>query len=229
MAVAIRAPVINTNVPDGLLTNVWLEGVGSANRPDINLDCDLMHLYTVLMSCTVGDEVIYLNDSYEDGVSPDANVPKRRIDFTHTVKVKPKAPVRKNTDETENTLTGDYSDRLLNIDLGKLNNDYSMVIKNQNDSVVYVKSVRANEIVALSIDISDYTDGDYTINIENADEVFSGVFTIEPTAIQDVASDSNEYGLQTKDVIYELTGRPVSKDRLSRGIYIQNGKKVLVR
>ena len=226
----LNVPVINTNVPDGLLTNVWLEGVGSANRPDINLDCDLMHLYTVLMSCTVGDEVIYLNDSYEDGVSPDANVPKRRIDFTHTVKVKPKAPVRKNTDETEeDPLVGEYSDRLLNIYLGKLNNDYSMVIKNQNDSVVYVKSVRANEIVALSIDISDYDGGDYTINIENADEVFSGVFSIDPTAIHEVASDSNEYGLRTKDVIYDLTGRPVTKDRLSKGIYIQNGKKVLVR
>ncbi len=226
----LNVPVINTNVPDGLLTNVWLEGVGSANRPDINLDCDLMHLYTVLMSCTVGDEVIYLNDSYEDGVSPDANVPKRRIDFTHTVKVKPKAPVRKNTDETEeDPLVGEYSDRLLNIDLGKLNNDYSMVIKNQNDSVVYVKSVRANEIVALSIDISDYDGGDYTINIENADEVFSGVFSINPTAIHEVASDSNEYGLRTKDVIYDLTGRPVTKDRLSKGIYIQNGKKVLVK
>ena len=209
---------------------VWLEGVGSQKRPDYNVELleSGDHPY-MLMSCTVGDEVIYLNDRYEDGVSPDANVPKRRIDFTHTVKVKPKAPVRKNTDETENTLTGDYSDRLLNIDLGKLNSDYSMVIKNQSDSVVYVKSVRANEIVALNIDISDYTDGDYTINIENADEVFSGVFTIEPTAIQDVASDSNEYGLQTKDVIYDLTGRPVSKDRLSRGIYIQNGKKVLVK
>ena len=133
---------------------VWLEGVGSQKRPDYNVELleSGDHPY-MLMSCTVGDEVIYLNDSYEDGVSPDANVPKRRIDFTHTVKVKPKAPVRKNTDETENTLTGDYSDRLLNIDLGNLNSDYSMVIKNQSDSVVYVKSVRANEIVALNIDI----------------------------------------------------------------------------
>ncbi|MBR3092572.1 MAG: hypothetical protein IKG99_06055 [Bacteroidaceae bacterium] len=209
---------------------VWLEGVGSQKRPDYNVELleSGDHPY-MLMSCTVGDEVIYLNDSYEDGVSPDANVPKRRIDFTHTVKVKPKAPVRKNTDETENTLTGDYSDRLLNIDLGKLNSDYSMVIKNQSDSVVYVKSVRANEIVALNIDISDYDGGDYTINIENSDEVFSGVFTIVPTAIHEIASDSKENGQQMKEVIYDLTGRPMSKDRLSRGIYIQNGKKVLVR
>ncbi len=213
-------------------STTWLESVGGIMGPRINAYNPILSdpIPEFLMSCTVGDEVIYLNDSYEDGVSPDANVPKRRIDFTHTVKVKPKAPVRRETDETEEeTLIGDYSDRLLNIDLGKLSNDYSMVIKNQSDSVVYVKSVRANEIVALSIDISDYDGGDYTINIENADEVFSGVFSIDPTAIHEIASDSKENGQQMKEVIYDLTGRPMSKDRLSKGIYIQNGKKVLVR
>ena len=216
----------------GYLSDVWLEGVGSPYHPYMG-HYELegpQGLYAFLMSCTVGDEVLYLNERYEDGVSPDAGAPKRRIDFTHTVKVKPKAPVRRKTDEMEEeTLTGDYSDRLLNIDLGKLSNDYSMVIKNQSDSVVYVKSVRANEIVALSIDISDYDGGDYTINIENADEVFSGVFSIDPTAIHEIASDSKENGQQMKEVIYDLTGRPMSKDRLSKGIYIQNGKKVLVR
>ena len=225
----LNVPVIDVNVPDGLLTNVWLEGVGSATRPNVNLDIDLEYFNEILLSCIVGDEVIYLNERYEDIVTPDPETPKRRIDFTHTVKVKPKAPVRRSTDETENTLTGDYSDRLLNIDLGKLNNEYNMVIKNQSGSVVYVKSVRANEIVALNIDISKYTDGNYTINIENADEVFSGIFSINPTAIYDVASDTKQGGKHLNDVFYDLTGRPVSKDRLSKGIYIQNGKKVLVR
>ena len=181
------------------------------------------------MSCTVGDEVIYLNDRYEDGVTPDPETPKRRIDFTHNVKVKPKAPVRRNIDEKEGVLTAEYYDHLLNIDFGKLMENYSMVVRNENDSIVYIKSVRANEIVALNIDISRYDVGQYSINIENEEEVFNGVFSIGPTAIHDVASNTKQGGKQLNDVFYDLTGRPVSKDRLSKGIYIQNGKKVQVR
>ena len=221
-----RDVMINQNIR----STTWLEGVGGIEGPTRNAYPETKdHLPEFLMSCTVGDEVIYLNDQYEDGVTPDAETPKRRIDFTHTVKVKPKAPIRRTTDEKEDVLTAEYYDHLLNIDFGKLMENYSMVVRNENDSIVYIKSVRANEIVALNIDISRYDVGQYSINIENEEEVFNGVFSIGPTAIYDVASDTKPGGKHLNDVIYDLTGRPVSKDRLSKGIYIQNSKKVLVR
>jgi len=221
-----RDVMINQNIR----STTWLEGVGGIEGPTRNAYPETIdHLPEFLMSCTVGDEVIYLNDQYEDGVTPDPETPKRRIDFTHTVKVKPKAPKRRTTDEKEDVLTAEYYDHLLNIDFGKLMENYSMVVRNENDSIVYIKSVRANEIVALNIDISRYDVGQYSINIENEEEVFNGVFSIGPTAIHDVASNTKQGGKQLNDVFYDLTGRPVTKDRLSKGIYIQNGKKVQVR
>ena len=59
------------------------------------------------MSCTVGDEIIYLNDEYEDGATPkEMEARKQRFDFTHTIKTKPKAPMRR---EGEMALYGEYS------------------------------------------------------------------------------------------------------------------------
>jgi hypothetical protein len=46
-----------------------------------------------------------------------------------------------------------------------------------------------------------------------------------PDDIRDIRIDRNAQS--SKDVFYDLTGRPVSAP--SKGIYIQNGKKVLVK
>ena len=71
----------------------WLEGVGGIYGMTTNvIDGELAAPAWFLMSCTVGDEVIYLNEDYEDGASPEAA--RKRFDFTHTVKTKPKAPRR---------------------------------------------------------------------------------------------------------------------------------------
>ena len=74
----------------------WMEGVGGTDRPTKNVYSGF-ESYAVplwgLMSCAVGDEVIYLNDEYEDGTTPDVmNAQKHRFDFTHTTKERPKAP-----------------------------------------------------------------------------------------------------------------------------------------
>ena len=59
-----------------------------------------------------------------------------------------------------------------------------------------------------------------------ASAAFNGMFTIEPTAIQYVMAEQKG---RSDNAVYDITDRPVSKDRLSRGIYIQIGRKVLVR
>ena len=69
----------------------WLEGVGGVDGLKANaFDPTLVNLGPFLMSCVVGDEVIYLNDDYEDGATPVAAEARKRIDFTHTIKIRPK-------------------------------------------------------------------------------------------------------------------------------------------
>ena len=78
---------------DSIYSTPWLEGVGSIDRPTTNVYPGCVDPVWFLMSCTVGDEVIYLNDEYEDGATPDVMGVKNRFDFTHTIKTKPKAPM----------------------------------------------------------------------------------------------------------------------------------------
>ena len=68
----------------------WLEGVGGIDGPTVNVYLGEEYHALFLMSCTVGDEVIYLNDEYEDGATPEG-ARKKRFDFTHTVKIQPKS------------------------------------------------------------------------------------------------------------------------------------------
>ena len=72
----------------------WLEGVGSIMGPFKNTDYNDkvgLGFEPFMMSCTVGDEVIYLNDEYEDGATPEGMTAlKKRFDFTHTTKLQPR-------------------------------------------------------------------------------------------------------------------------------------------
>ena len=153
------------------------------------------------MSCTVGDEVIYLNDEYEDGATPmDAEAKKHRFDFTHTIKTKPKARTREDNAET---LYGEYNNQLLDIRLNPLDATYLVRITNESDQVVYEKTINAGSIVGLNIDISAFAKGRYTVTIENSGESFTGEFeTI-------------------------LQGQRLN--RLQKGLNIVNGRKVLVK
>ena len=89
------------------------------------------------MSCTVDDEVIYLNDEYEDGGYPWGSEygKKQRFDFTHTIKTKPKAPKRREKrgerrDEMQ-SLYGEYNEQKLDINLDPLDDAYLVVLTNQ--------------------------------------------------------------------------------------------------
>ena len=157
----------------GSYNTTWLEGVGSNESPTENVYYGYeYHLY-FLMSCTVGDEVIYLNDEYEDGATPmDAEAKKHRFDFTHTIKTKP----RTRGEEEEQSLYGEYNNLLLGINLEPLDEAYLVRITNESDQVVYEKTINAGSIVGLNIDISAFAKGRYTVTIENSGESFTGEF-----------------------------------------------------
>jgi hypothetical protein len=173
------------------------------------------------MSCTVGDEVIYLNDEYQDGTASVAsNAPKQRLDFTHIIKTKPQAPMMRTA---EQPLYGEYNDQQLGINLDPLAEAYLIRINDESGKAVYEKAINAGTIVGLNIDISAYPKGRYTVTIENSTETFTGQFDAQATGIVEVTSKRFE----VRDIIYNLHGQRISS--LQKGLNIVNGRKVLVK
>ena len=198
----------------------WLEGVGGIDGPTFNIYYGEENHGLFLMSCSVGDEVIYLNDEYEDGATPDdTEAKKHRFDFTHTIKTQPKAPRR----GEEQSLYGEYSNLRLGINLDPLDAVYQVRITNESGKVVYEKAINAGSIVALDIDISTYAEGRYTVTVENSHETFSGEFEMQTTGIEEVR---NKHEL-VRGYIYNLQGQRISS--LRKGLNIVNGKKIFVK
>jgi hypothetical protein len=203
----------------------WLEGVGVVYGPPTTniFSVELEDPAWFLMSCTVGGEVIYLNDEYEDGIIPEGvNAPKRRFDFTHTTKSQPKGPMRR---EAEQSLYGEYNNLLLDINLDPLSEAYLVRITDETGKVVYEKAINAGSIVALNIDISAYAAGRYTVTVENSQESFTGEFETQTTGIRDALRLNNNEEIKNK--IYNLQGQRLSS--LQRGLNIVNGQKVYVK
>ena len=200
----------------------WLEGVGGIDGPTFNIYYGEEGHALFLMSCSVGDEVIYLNDEYEDGATPDdTEAKKHRFDFTHTVKTQPRVPIKRV--EEAQSLYGEYSNLRLGINLDPLDAAYQVRITNELGQVVYEKKINAGYIVALDIDISAYAEGRYTVTVENSHETFTGEFEMQTTGIEEVR---NKHEL-VRGYIYNLQGQRISS--LRKGLNIVNGKKIYVK
>ena len=225
----------------------WMEGVGSIDAPTKNVYYVDEVPTWFLMSCTVGDEVIYLNDEYEDGATPLVMETKKvRFDFTHTVKTQPKAPIKRETSDAyissserevvrsevkapkkkvaEKLLYGEYNAQQLDINLDPLDDAYQVRITDASGKAVYEKSINAGNIVGLNIDISSYTKGLYTVTVENSQESFTGEFNANTTGIEEVGSKRSEV---SGHYIYNLQGQRISS--LRKGLNIVNGQKVYVK
>ena len=205
---------INTKTP-------WLEGVGGLDGPFASVYHPLAdYKPDFLMSCVVGDEVIYYNDDREDGATP-AGARKNRFDFTHTIKIQPKT--RKRSEEMMESPYGEYNDLQLGINLDPLDDDYLVRITDETDEVVYEKAVNAGNIVGLSIDISAYAKGRYTVTIENSQESFTGEFETQTTGIVEIRKDKDA----VRTAIYNLQGQRLTSPQ--KGLNIVNGQKIYIR
>ena len=209
----------------------WMEGVGNVYRPLDNYPQTDGYPY-LLMSCTVGDEVLYYNPDLMDGVTPPdgADVKKHWIDFTHIKKPRPKAPARERTaNETdEENLTGEYSVKQLFVNLKILSGTYAVTLKDAADNVVYRKDVQTSSTIALNTDLTKYPAGTYTLVVENSEEQYTATLTLplDDTAVRDLPSIVNCKLSNCK--WYDLSGRQLSTPP-AKGIYIRDGKKVVVR
>ena len=209
----------------GSRCTTWLEGVGGIDGPTVSVYYGYENHAIFLMSCTVGDEVIYLNDEYEDVATPgDNDAKKGRFDFTHTVKEKPRAPTRGEAEASETkSLYGEYTERQLSINLNPLDDAYSVCITDETGKTVYEKAVNAGNIVGLNIDISAYTEGRYTVTMENSQETYTGEFNVETTGIaENVKTEKLNNGK-----IFNLQGQRLKS--LQKGLNIVNGRKIVVK
>ena len=202
----------------------WIEGVGSIEGPKYNVYYGKeYHGGAFLMSCAVGDEVIYLNDEYEDGTTPEGiGAQKRRFDFTHTTKEKPKAPMLRSA---EQSLYGEYNNLQLGINLEPIDDTYMVHITDTSVNAVYEKAINAGSIVGLNIDISTYPKGRYTVTVENSNEAFTGEFEAQATGIEEV--NLTPVLSKGEGTIFNLQGQRLSS--LQRGLNIVNGQKVYVK
>ena len=211
----------------------WLEGVGGLDAPFRNAyDPRADRVPEFLMACVVGDEVIYLNDRYEDAATP-AGARKNRFDFTHTPKIQPKTRINKGeepldlwslaTNGTQESVYGEYNDLQLGINLDPLDDAYLVSITNESGKTVYEKTINAGNIVGLNIDISAYAKGRYTVTVENSRESFTGEFETLTTGIEENAKIE-----KLKNVsIYNLQGQRLG--RLQKGLNIVNGRKIYIK
>ena len=198
----------------------WLEGVGGLDAPFRNAYNPMAdRVPDFLMSCVVGDEVIYLDDSVEDGATP-AGARKSRFDFTHTPKTKPRTRI---SSGEKPSLYGEYNGQQLDINLEPLDDAYQVYITNESGKVVYEKAINAGSIVGLNIDISAYAKGHYTVTVENSLESFTGEFETLTNGIEE-----NVKIEKLKNVsIYNLQGQRLNS--LQKGLNIVNGRKIYVK
>ena len=211
----------------GNLIERWLEGVGSESWPYINHPYNNIGAGGTLLACIVGDEVIYLNDEYEFGTIV-LGARKDRIDFTHTIKIRPKTRMMKEAEAK--SLYGEYSSQQLGINFNALDEAYQVSITDEAGKTVYEKTVNAGSIVGLNIDISTYAKGRYTVTVENSNESFTGQFETLATGIEEnVRIEKFKSGS-----IYNLQGQRINSLRKGMNIVRSaegrlQGKKVFVK
>jgi hypothetical protein len=89
--------------------------------------------------------------------------------------------------------------------------------------VVYEKAVNAGNIVGLSIDISAYAKGRYTVTVENSSEAFTGEFEAQTTEIEELKNSR----IEELKYYYNLQGQRLNS--LQKGLNIVNGRKIAVK
>ena len=121
------------------------------------------------------------------------------------------------------TLSGEYSDTELFVDLKPLSGSYSITMQDEAGQEVYHKEVQTSNVVALNSDLRHYDDGTYTLTIENSEEQYTASLTL-PLPLDETAVSSPQMvnGKWSNGKWFDLTGRRLTTPP-SKGIYIEDG------
>ncbi|MBQ9190399.1 MAG: carboxypeptidase regulatory-like domain-containing protein [Bacteroidaceae bacterium] len=228
-------------------TTFWMEGIGGLSNPMNSLPglSTASSQNEVLLSCyyIATREVIYSLNNKLDGPS---EVKKKWLDFTHVVKPRPKSPQRVSaskedasgegaatSDEAaeQETLKGEYSARELFVSLKTLTGAYTVTLTDAAGEVVYRKDVQTSNVVALNTLLTDYPDGEYTLTVENAEEQYTALLSLPlvDDAVRDLLDDKSVNSKSVNGKWSDLSGRHLNSQPIRKGIYIKDGRKVLIK
>lgn len=224
----------------------WMEGVGCRSNPLESLaslfQTGLMN--EILISCSIDNgEIIFLK---EESLPYPSEVKKKWLDFTHVVKPKPKSPQRVSASEKDaseegaatsdeaaeqETLKGEYSARELFVSLKTLTGAYTVTLTDAAGEVVYRKDVQTSNVVALNTLLTDYPDGEYTLTVENAEEQYTALLSLPlvDDAVRDLLDDKSVNSKSVNGKWSDLSGRHLNSQPIRKGIYIKDGRKVLIK
>ncbi len=224
----------------------WMEGVGCRSNPLESLACLFQKglMNEILISCSIDNgEIIFLK---EESLPYPSEVKKKWLDFTHVVKPKPKSPQRVSASKEDASeegaatsdeaaepemLTGEYSARELFVSLKTLTGAYTVTLTDAAGKVVYRKDVQTSNVVALNTLLTDYPDGEYTLTVENAEEQYTALLSLPlvDDAVRDLQDDKSVNGKSVNGKWSDLSGRHLNSWPTRKGIYIKDGRKVLIK
>ena len=224
----------------------WMEGVGCRSNPLESLASLFVTglMNEILISCSIDNgEIIFLK---EESLPYPSEVKKKWLDFTHVVKPKPKSPQRvsaskedaseegaSTSDEAseQEMLTGEYSARELFVSLKTLTGAYTVTLTDAAGEVVYRKDVQTSNVVALNTLLTDYPDGEYTLTVENAEEQYTALLSLPlvDDAVRDLLDDKSVNSKSVNGKWSDLSGRHLNSQPIRKGIYIKDGRKVLIK
>lgn len=224
----------------------WMEGVGCRSNPLESLACLFQKglMNEILISCSIDNgEIIFLK---EESLPYPSEVKKKWLDFTHVVKPKPKSPQRVSASKEDASeegaatsdeaaepemLTGEYSARELFVSLKTLTGAYTVTLTDAAGEVVYRKDVQTSNVVALNTLLTDYPDGEYTLTVENAEEQYTALLSLPlvDDAVRDLQDDKSVNSKSVNGKWSDLSGRHLNSQPIRKGIYIKDGRKVLIK
>ena len=130
----------------------------------------------------------------------------------------------------EENLTGEYSAKELFVSLKPLTGPYTITLTDAIGNKVYRKEVQTNNIVALNTDLTKYAEGTYTLTIENEEELYTATLTLPliDDAVRDLPSSLT---LQPSSLPTwtDLSGRRLTTPPTQKGVYIRDGRKILIK
>ena len=192
--------------------------------------------YNRLLSCSVGDEILFHSNTWTEDVSEywllpgnstdgsDSEARKEKIDFTHVIKTRPTGPAYA---PGIGLIWGEYDNAVLSIDFANMTGVYKITIRHDDEGQErYAETCRADILRTLDVNLMGYPLGQYTINVENEEEAYTSHFAL-PLVGNGIEPVREAQGGATSHEVFDLSGRRMTGSSLGRGIYIHDRKKVV--
>jgi len=218
--------------------DAWYEGIGYLSGPCEGPDpgWPTGMYYNRLLSCSVGDEILFHSNTWTEDVSEywllpgnstdgsDSEARKEKIDFTHVIKTRPTGPAYA---PGIGLIWGEYDNAVLSIDFANMTGVYIITIRHDDEGQErYAETCRADILRTLDVNLMGYPLGQYTINVENEEEAYTSHFAL-PLVGNGIEPVREAQGGATSHEVFDLSGRRMTGSSLGRGIYIHDRKKVV--